>query len=82
MARFRATVRACKSNSTEASRLGHRYIETRAASWAGAVRVRFYAEGDIDLMEISFEQHHGEGDSGVLYRGPVGKFPGAHNAQG
>lgn len=75
MARFRATVRGDKSNSTEASRLGHRHIRTVTASWAGAVEVRMWKDdADVDMVEVSMVPHHGAGETRLLYCGHVGTY--------
>lgn len=75
MARFRATVKGDKSNSSEASRLGHRHITTKTASWAGAVEVYFYKEEDgKDYCEVKMVPHMEVGETRLLYRGLVGTY--------
>jgi len=73
MARFRATVRGDKSNSTEASRLGHRGLRTVAASWAGAIEVQLYIDDQgKDCARVSHIRHHGAGVERLIFDGPVG----------
>lgn len=69
MARFLGSV--CGGRG-EASRLGHRYLNSYSASWQGAVRVELYRNSeDRDCARIAFCQHHGCGGNRVIYDGPV-----------
>jgi hypothetical protein len=76
MAHFYGTV---KGQRGEASRLGNRKsgLETVAASWQGAVKVRLYerdgrdGRDGRDYAEVRLIAWHGSGVDCVLYDGPV-----------
>ena len=72
MAHFYGTLQGARG---EATRLGHKStgVTTRAASWAGCVRVELWhdEETDTDWARVSLEPWHGEGRQATLYVGPV-----------
>jgi hypothetical protein len=74
MAHFYGTI---KGHRGEASRLGMKAsgLNVRAASWQGAVTVRLYDLGGVDMAEVCLDTHHGAGSSRVLYNGPVAGLP-------
>jgi len=64
-----------KGSRGEASRLGHKKsgLEVRATSWEGAVAVSLWYDNarNVDMAEVRLQEHHGHGQSRLLYRGPV-----------
>jgi hypothetical protein len=70
MAYFYGTV---KGHRGEASRIGNRKsgLETVAASWQGAVKVRLYERDGADYAEVRLTAWHGNGLDRALYDGPV-----------
>ena len=70
MAHFRGTI--CGHRGV-ASRLGTKGsgLETKAASWQGAVGVQLYAQNGVDMARVSLTTHHGAGTNRLLYDGPV-----------
>jgi len=73
MARFMGTVRGDRPK--EASRLGHRSLTVKAASYSGAVEVILYIKNDVDYARIQFCQHKGAGSDYILYDGPASGAP-------
>jgi hypothetical protein len=73
MAHFYGTLQGQRG---EASRLGSKDsgIAVTAASWAGAITVHLYREGDVDMARVSMRPWHGSGVSHELYVGPVGEY--------
>ena len=72
MARFRGTVKGSKSNSTEATRLGHSYIMSTANGWNGGVDVFLYDHDGADWARVRLTRGSGhEGHEVVIYEGPV-----------
>jgi hypothetical protein len=59
----------------EASRLGTKSsgLQTVAASWQGAVNVQLYGKDGVDCARIEKRPWHGQGESKLLYDGPVGE---------
>ena len=72
MARFRATIQGHRG---EASRLGHKRIEARVASWSGAVSVQLYEHEGQDWATADLVPHHNKGSYRKLYEGPVSGMP-------
>lgn len=68
MARFFGTVRGHRG---EASRLGHKRLETVAASYQGAVQVTLYRQGETDMATVALIPWQGAGTSHILFDGPV-----------
>jgi len=65
MAHFRGTVRGDKSNSGDASRLGHKALTVHANGWDGGACVRLYIDANgRDCARIEL-------DNGSGYRGPL-----------
>lgn len=73
MAHFYGTLQGGRG---EATRLGHvnSGIETVAASWEGAIRVRLYIKDGEDWADVQMCTWRGHGENATLYRGPVGKY--------
>jgi len=73
MAHFRGTVRGDKSNSVEASRLGHKGLTVHASGWNGGACVRLYIDANgRDCARIELD--NGSGHSGpliLIYDGPI-----------
>lgn len=72
MAHFRGTVCGDKSNSTNASRLGHKTLVTNANGWDAGVRVNLYINNGRDCACIWL--NGGSNDIGpriVIYDGPI-----------
>jgi hypothetical protein len=73
MAKFIGKVRGGRG---EASRLGHKSIQTVAASWQGAVSVELReVEGHI-IADVSLRQWHGGGVTKAIWQGRVDGQPG------
>lgn len=49
-------------------------LDVIAASWQGAIRVRLYAQGDVDMALVYFAPWHGAGSEAVIYDGPVSGY--------
>lgn len=75
MAHFYGTVTGAAR--TSASRLGHKRtgLETRAASWSGAIQTRVWhnEETGLDYFEVIQTPHHGAGISQILASGVIGR---------
>lgn len=74
MAHFYGTLHGARG---PASRLGHKSsgLETVAASYQGAVKVRLYGRDGTDMAEVRLTPWQGSGSSRVLYDGPVSGAP-------
>jgi|TARA_Y100000310_G_scaffold228936_1_gene231284 hypothetical protein len=70
MAHFRGTIQGARG---PASRLGDKGtgLHVNAASWEGAVDVRLYEAGGVDMAQVYLRKHNGAGVDRVLYDGPV-----------
>lgn len=73
MAHFRGTVMGDKSNSTEASRLGHKHITGRLNGWNAGVQVELYIDKDgRDCAEIILNGgSNGGGFVCKIFDGPI-----------
>lgn len=73
MAHFRGYIQGMRGS---ASRLGSKGsgLTVNAASWEGAVHVNLWhdEEDDVDMASVKLDEHHGRGESRILYHGPVG----------
>jgi hypothetical protein len=73
MARFYGSVQGSRG---EATRLGHRNMVTRCASWSGAVRCDAYDRDGNDYVRIQFiSWPRQDGSFRLIYDGPMSFAP-------
>lgn len=70
MAKFYGSVKGARG---EATRLGHKELETIAASWKGAVSVYLYEADGETRYRVSQRPWHGQGVDKVIAEGRIGE---------